>query len=163
MVDLRKDFDRIAEQNMQRLYAHAFMILGSKHDAEDAAEEAIYQLYCRKKGFNDDEHAKAWLIRVTVNAALKQLRRRKFISDKGSDELNEITVDFRFSEPSEIIKAVRSLPVKYRTVILLHYYEDMSTQEIAQTLKIPQSTVTTRLSRGRAMLKELLKGEYDYE
>ena len=64
------DLDSIAKDNMQRLYANAFMLLGSKHDAEDAAEEAIYQLYRRKPEFESDEHARAWLIRVTVNAAL---------------------------------------------------------------------------------------------
>lgn len=162
-MELKSELDRIAVQNVQRLYAHAFMILGSAHDAEDAAEEAIYRLYCRKKPFNDDEHAKAWLIRVTINAALKQLRRRKFLSDSSCEELEKIAVDFEYPEQSETIRAVHSLPVKYRTVITLHYYEDMSTAEIAQSLKIPQSTVTTRLSRGRAMLKKLLKGDYNYE
>lgn len=49
------------------------------------------------------------------------------------------------------------------TVIMLYYYDDMSSSEISRLLKIPQSTVTTRLSRGRKALKELLKGEYDYE
>ncbi|MEE0275245.1 MAG: RNA polymerase sigma factor, partial [Oscillospiraceae bacterium] len=105
----------------------------------------------------------AWLIRVTVNAALKQLRRRKFISDNSENELDAAAVDFDFSDRSDIIKAVHSLPTKLRTVIMLYYYDDMSSSEISRLLKIPQSTVTTRLSRGRKALKELLKGEYDYE
>ena len=157
------DLDSIAKDNMQRLYANAFMLLGSKHDAEDAAEEAIYQLYRRKPEFESDEHARAWLIRVTVNAALKQFRRRKFISDNSENELDAAAVDFDFSDRSDIIKAVHSLPTKLRTVIMLYYYDDMSSSEISRLLKIPQSTVTTRLSRGRKALKELLKGEYDYE
>ena len=108
------DLDSIAKDNMQRLYANAFMLLGSKHDAEDAAEEAIYQLYRRKPEFESDEHARAWLIRVTVNAALKQLRRRKFISDNSENELDAAAVDFDFSDRSDIIKAVHSLPTKLR-------------------------------------------------
>jgi len=162
-VEQKNELDEIAEENVNRLYAHAYMLLGSKHDAEDAAEEAIYRLYCRTKPFADREHARAWLVRVTVNAALKMLRRRKFLSDKEIDETDIASADFEYPEQSDIITAVRELPIKYRTVILLHYYEDISTKEIARTLKIPQSTVTTRLSRGRALLREKLKGEYEYE
>lgn len=162
-MELRGEFDRIAQMYSGRLYSHAAMIVGNKHDAEDAAEEALYRLYCRKKPFNDDEHAKAWLIRVTVNAALKMLRRRKFTAGGDISEHEELSVDFEYPEQSEVYEAVKKLPVKYRTVILLHYYEDMSTKDISRILKIPQSTVTTRLSRGREQLRTLLKGEYDYE
>lgn len=63
------DLDSIAKDNMQRLYANAFMLLGSKHDAEDAAEEAIYQLYRRKPEFESDEHARASYRKCSSEAA----------------------------------------------------------------------------------------------
>ena len=61
---------------------------------------------------------------------------------------------------SEVMKAVRDLPMKYRQVIYLHYIQGYSTAEIAKLLELNQNTVLSQLARGRAMLKKTLKGEF---
>ena len=161
MVD-KSEFEQIARNNMQRLYAHAAVILGSKHDAEDAAEEALYRLFTRRKPFENEEHAKAWLIRVTVNAALKIKRSQKRqCPDSGISE--ELSADFSYPEQSDVYNAVMKLENKCKTAVMLFYYEDMSVREIAETLRISPSAVTSRLSRGREKLREILKGDYDYD
>ena len=73
------------------LYAHALVILKNKSDAEDAAENAIYKLLVRKLPFRDDEHMKAWLIRVVMNESIMMLRKRKRLS---GDELTEENAGF---------------------------------------------------------------------
>lgn len=158
----KEEFERVACENVQRLYAHAAVMLRSASDAEDAAEEAIYQLFKRKKPFESEEHCRAWLIRVTVNSSLKILRRRKHFSDD-SEELEKITSQFEYPEQSELFQAVSCLENKYKTVILLYYYENMSAEEIAKTLKITVTAVTTRLERARKQLKEKLEGSNEYE
>ena len=158
----KEDFERIACENVQRLYAHAAVMLRSASDAEDAAEEAIYQLFRRKKPFESEEHCRAWLIRVTVNASLKILRRRKHFSDD-PEELEKITSQFEYPEQSDLFQAVSCLENKYKTVILLYYYENMSAEEIAKTLKITVTAVTTRLERARKQLKSKLEGSNEYE
>lgn len=158
----REEFERIARENAQRLYAHAAVILRSASDAEDAAEEAVYQLFRRTKPFESEEHCRAWLIRVTVNASLKILRRRKRYGSSEA-ELERISSQFEYPEQSEVFTAVSELAEKYKTVILLYYYENMSAEEIAGTLKISVTAVTTRLERGRKSLKEKLEGRNIYE
>lgn len=153
------EFERIARENERRLYTDALFILRSHADAEDAAEEAIYRLFSKKPAFESEEHCRAWLIRVTVNAALKMLKRnRRYTAD--SEALEETAKEFEYPEQSEIFLAVAGLDEKYRTVIMLYYYEEMTAAEIAKVLSITTSAVTTRLSRARELLKKtLLKGE----
>lgn len=158
----KEEFERVACENVQRLYAHAAVLLRSASDAEDAAEEALYQLFKRKKPFESEEHCKAWLIRVTVNASLKILKRRKRFSDD-PEELEKITRQFEYPEQSELFEAVSCLDNKYKTVILLYYYENMSAAEIARALKISVTAVTTRLDRARKQLKDKLEGSTEYE
>ena len=158
----KEEFERVACENVQRLYAHAAVMLRSASDAEDAAEEAIYQLFKRKKPFESEEHCRAWLVRVTVNASLKILRRRKHFSDD-PQELERITSQFEYPEQSELFNAVSCLESKYKTVILLYYYENMSAAEISRALKISVTAVTTRLDRARKQLKEKLEGSNEYE
>lgn len=157
----KEEFERVACENVQRLYAHAAVLLRSASDAEDAAEEALYRLFKREKPFESDEHCKAWLIRVTVNASLKILRRRKRFSDD-PEELEKITRQFEYPEQSELFEAVSRLDNKYKTVILLYYYENMSAAEIARALKISVTAVTTRLDRARKQLKAKLEGSTEY-
>lgn len=158
----REEFERIARENAQRLYAHAAVMLRSASDAEDAAEEAVYQLFKRTKPFESEEHCRAWLIRVTVNASLKILRRRKRYSENAA-ELEKITEQFEYPEQSELFTAVSELDEKYKTVILLYYYENMSAEEISKLLKISVTAVTTRLDRARKQLKEKLERSGIYE
>lgn len=155
------EFERIARENERRLYTNALFILRSHADAEDAAEEAIYRLFSRKPSFDSEEHCRAWLIRVTVNTALKMLKRnRRYTSD--SEALEEAAKEFEYPEQSEIFLAVAKLDEKYRTVVMLYYYEEMTAAEIAKILSLTTSAVTTRLSRARELLKKmLLKGEND--
>lgn len=157
----KAEFEQIARENMQTLYAHAAVITASAQDAEDAAQEAIYRLLVRTKPFESREHIRAWLIRVTVNAALKMRKRQaRFSGDIESEELWE---DFSYPEQSEVTRAVMQLEEGSRAVILLFYYDEYSVREIAKALKISPSAVTSRLSRARARLKEILKGDYFYE
>lgn len=158
----REEFERVARENAQRLYAHAAVMLRSASDAEDAAEEAVYQLFKRTKPFESEEHCRAWLIRVTVNASLKILRRRKRYSEN-AEELEKITSQFEYPEQSELFTAVSELEEKYKAVVLLYYYENMSAEEIAKTLKISVTAVTTRLDRARKQLKEKLERSGLYE
>lgn len=158
----REEFERVARENARRLYAHAAVMLRSASDAEDAAEEAVYRLFKRTKPFESEEHCRAWLIRVTVNASLKILRGRKRCSDS-PEELERITEQFEYPEQSELFLAVSELEENYKAVILLYYYEDMSVKEIARALKISATAVTTRLDRARKQLKEKLERRGIYE
>ena len=104
------------------------------------------------------EHRRAWLLRVANNYAVDLLRAPWH---KRCGSLEEAQAAAPVSEPelSEVLDAVLSLPEKYRAVIHLFYYEALSVAEIARILQQRQGAVRTQLCRGRALLREALKGE----
>lgn len=123
----------------------------SVHDAEDVTQNVFLALLREKKSFEGEEHIRAWLIRVAVNECKKWHRSpwRKHISfEEYSASLPDTTQQQR-----DVLAAVMALPRKYRLPIYLYYYEEYSTREIADILRIPKGTVCTHLSRGREMLK----------
>jgi RNA polymerase sigma-70 factor (ECF subfamily) len=133
----------------------------SVHDAEDVTQNVFLALLRQKKPFAGEEHIRHWLIRVAVNECKKWYRSpwRKHISfEEYAAALPDITQGDR-----AVLEAVMALPRKYRMPIYLYYYEEYSTQEIADILKIPKGTVCTNLSRGRELLKLSIQEDEDDE
>ena len=136
------------------VYRLAMVYLGRRADAEDVSQEAFFKLLYKAPAFADAEHEKRWLLRVTVNLCRDQLR--GFLR-KRAVALEE---DYPMESPEsfEIADAVVRLPEKYKTPIHLHYYEGYSVTEIADILKLSQSAVKMRLSRGREILRLEMEG-----
>ena len=140
-------------QNM--VFRTALHSLGCRSDADDAVQEVFLRLYQHGKGFENGEHLRRWLLRVTVNSCrdvLKSPWRKRRVS---LDELPDIPV-FDQPEQAALYREVMALPEKYRTVLNLFYYEELTAREIGELLGVDTSTVTTRLSRARAKLKSRL-------
>ena len=110
------------------------------------------------KVFNYEEDKKAWLLRVTINECKKLFRS---VWNTRKEPLEDI---YTFEEPEkhEVFYAVMELPVNYRVIIHLYYYEGMSIKEISHILKLNENTVTSRLHRGRKMLRKVLEVEYEF-
>lgn len=135
----------------------AFSLLKTTADAEDAVQEAFVKLITRAPEFENDEHAKAWLLRVTINISKNMLTaaRRKNLP---------LTEEIPYEEKDDgVLPYVLSLDEKYRAVIHLYYYENYSIKEIAEILSLPSATVGTRLSRGRKTLEKSLKEDFTDE
>ena len=154
-------FETTVGQYQDMVYRVALHALGSPADGEDAVQEVFLRLYTYQKPFDSDEHLRRWLIRVTVNLCKNTLKSR-WRRRVSLDELGELPV---FDQPGDetLYKAVLSLPDKYRVVVYLFYYEAWTTAQIAQTLGLKQSAVTTRLSRARGLLKDKLGEEWQDE
>ena len=129
-------------------------------DAEDVVQDTFIQYYITKKTFENEQHIRAWLIRVAINKA-KNMNRTFWRQNRMSLEDYMETLVFETSAAEELFETVMKLPEKYRIIIHLFYYEDYSTQEIADILKISLSDVKVRLSRGRMLLKEVLQEEWE--
>ena len=123
-------------------------------DAQDAVQEVFLYLLEHEVTFKSEAHEKAWLIRVTVNVAKNMLK-----AASHTEPLEENTA-FVYEEYSETLNAVLSLPLKYRTVLHLYYYEGYSIKEIAAILEIPSATVGTILARGREKLRATLQDQF---
>ena len=157
---MRQSVKELAALYQNNLFAVAFNICKNTQDAEDVVQDTFVQYYTTKKEFEGEQHIRAWLIRVTVNKA-KNITRTFWRRNKISIEDYMETLTFETPEAGNLFETVMQLPEKYRIVIHLYYYEDYTVSEIADILKLSESNVKTRLSRGRAMLKEVLKEEWD--
>ena len=151
----RQAFMDAVTRHQDMVYRIALHWFGVPQDAEDAVQEVFLRLYTEKKPFDGPEHLRRWLIRVTVNVckdALKSPWRKRRVPLESIPE-----PVFEQQEQRELYREVLALPEKYRTVLGLYYYEELSTREIAALLNIRQTAVTTRLARGRELLKQRLK------
>lgn len=142
------------------LFAVAFNVCKNAQDAEDIVQDTFIQYYTTKKEFDNEQHIRAWLLRVTINKA-KNVNHTFWKRNKLSLEDYMETLTFETPESENLFETVMRLPEKYRIVIHLFYYEDYSVREIADILKLSESNVKARLSRGRGMLRETLKEEWN--
>lgn len=148
----------IVEKYFDTVYRLALSQTKNKADAEDITQDVFLRFVQNSKPFSSHEHIKAWLIRVTVN------RTRSLFTSSWHKKTEALTEEIPFDSPekSDVYYAVLDLPQKYRAVIHLFYYEDMSVAEIGNVLKRNESTVKSQLHRARELLKSKLKGEYDF-
>ena len=143
-----------------RLFAIAFSVCRNRADADDVVQDTFLKYHTQNRDFESPEHIKAWLIRVAVNRA-KDLTTSFWRKNKVIWE--EYMGEAVFEDPadSRIFEAVMNLPKKYRIVIHLYYYEEYSVREIARILRCRDGTVKSQLSRGRVLLKNMLREEWN--
>lgn len=133
----------------------AMVNLGNKEDAEETMQEAFYKLLYKSPEFKNEEHEKAWLIRVTLNLCRDILRS---VWKKRVVKMEDIDTYYGDPYDSNVLKDIVRLPAKYKTVIYLYYFEDYSIKQISEFLKIKESATKMRLQRGRQLLKMELEG-----
>ena len=159
---MRIPVQELVDMYKNNIYAAAFNICKSAADAEDVVQETFLQYYTTKKEFDDEKHIRYWILRVAINKAknIQSSFRRK--NETALEDYVE-TLTFETPESRELFEEVMKLPEKYRVVIHLFYYEDYSVKEIAKILRVTESSVKVRLSRGRAKLKDALKEGWEDE
>ena len=136
----------------------AFGMVKNLSDAEDIAQDTFVSLVRASRQFESLEHQKAWLLRVAINRA-KDISRSFWKKNRLSIEDYADAVPFESREETGLFEAVMRLPEKYREVIHLYYYEDLSIKETARILRITEGSVKMRLSRGRSFLRDVFKEE----
>lgn len=156
-----EELSYILSRYADTIYRTAYIQMKSRDLADDIYQEVCMRLLKQQDKLLDEEHLKAWLIRTTVCCCKDDWksawRRRVTLSGLGSS----IESQSQKEEPEcgWVTQCVQNLPEKYRLTIHLYYYEEYSQKEIAQILHIKESSVSSRLTRGRAKLKKMLKQE----
>lgn len=148
----------IVEAYADMVYRAAYGLVKNQADAEDVAQDVFLSLLRAQPQFESAEHQKAWLLRTTVNKCKDHFKSAWQRRTQGLDET--MSIPFTPAE-STVLDAVRSLPLKYRTVVYLYYIEGYSAKEIAALLGVAQNTVLSQMSRARKLLKDKLKGDFD--
>ncbi|MDO4572593.1 MAG: RNA polymerase sigma factor [Clostridia bacterium] len=138
------------------VYRLAFLRTGSAADADDVVQEVFLRCLKSPRQWRSAEHQKAWFLTVTLNCTKSLLTaafRRHTVPER-----DDLAVEME--ERSEVYGEVLKLPVRYRTVVHLFYYEGYKVSEIAQIMGAGEGTVKSWLFRARDMLRESLKGVY---
>lgn len=158
-MDLHKDncAETVIRRYADMVYHLAFARTGTPQDADDIFQEVFLRYVKNNKPFQSEEHLKAWLIRVTVNCANKLWGSSWQRKTRPLDE----TLAVEMADSIDLHKELQQLPPKYREVIHLFYYENMTLEEISTALNRKNATVRTQLTRARAMLRSYMKEE-DY-
>lgn len=157
------DISRLAEKYGDMIYRLSFSYTKNQADAEDTVQDVFVKLMERLPKFESEEHEKAWIIRVTINACKNKLKafwRRETspLADSPEPYKNDAYI-----VESPVLEAVMTLPAIYRTAVYLYYYEGYKSSEIASILNKRESSVRSILHRARAQLKIILKEDCDFE
>ncbi len=134
------------------LYRLALSHLQSAQDAEDAVQDVFMKYISAMPRFADENHEKGWFVRVTVNVCRDRLRKMKHRAYVPLEDVHNLAQ--HENTDSGIFELIEKLAERYKTVIVLHYLEGYSVEEISELLKISASAVKMRLSRGRDILKK---------
>jgi RNA polymerase sigma-70 factor (ECF subfamily) len=160
--DSRRDqtIERLITQHQTSLLRLCYVQLQDQALAEDAVQETFLKAYKGFDSFRGDSSEKTWLTRIAVNTCRDFQRGGwfKHTDRRITPEMLPVGTVQPDTEDLDLSLAVMKLPRKMREAILLYYYQDMSTEEIAETLGIAQSSVSNRLRRGREKLRKLLEG-----
>lgn len=154
------EMEGVIEKYSDMLFRLAMIRMQNKEDAEEVVQDTFVRLITQvKKGkvFKDEEHLKAWLLRVAVNRGKSILtlawnRRTEGIHEAMELPAEEARTDYAYAY-------VMRLPEKYRVAIDLFYYEQLTTERIAQIMNAKESTVRSYLHRGREKLREMMEAD----
>ncbi|WP_418792229.1 RNA polymerase sigma factor [Phosphitispora sp. TUW77] len=168
-------FEKLVSRCQNKIFAFVYRMVGSREDAGDLTQEVFFQVFRSLKSFRRDAKLDTWLYRIAANKTLDFLRKNKkarfvnFDLDNYQDEasltcLPENNPEQMFLQEEKmrtLRRMIAGLPDRYRLVLVLFHYQELSYKQIAETLEIPVKTVATRLYRAKFILKETLRGDTD--
>lgn len=151
------DMEEAVEQYADMVYRISMTITRNESDAQDVFQETFLRLVKYKETIENEQHLKAWLIRVATNCA------KSFVTDswnkrtQGIDQTMITEQTFERKEQGLLFKRIRELPQNHAISLYLFYYEEYTIQEISHIMKKNINTVKSYLRRGKAMLRKHLE------
>lgn len=188
MNDLEKDllikskngntnaFAKLVETYQKKVFNIAFRMLGNYNDAADLSQEVFIKVFKSLKSFKEQAMFSTWIYRITSNACLDELRKRKnikfiYIDEEIKTEDGEVQKQIAFNGPSPeesyetkeikeaVSEAIHSLSEEHRLIIILRDIQGFSYDEISRIIKIPEGTVKSRINRARQALRNILSSK----
>jgi RNA polymerase sigma factor (sigma-70 family) len=162
-------FYELVSPLLVKAYRMAFTILRSHHDAEDAVQNSLLEAYRSIMENKEIRHFSVWFHRLVVHRAIDLAR--KHLKEKHNTDITDVLsflpsrthlpidelIDKEYED--ELVSYILKLDIKYRIVIVLHYYHDMKISEIAELLNLKEGTVKSRLFQARNLLYRYYQGE----
>ena len=155
-------FEQMVLDYQMPLKRMCYMYLHDMSLAEDAVQETFLKVYRSLPQFSGSCSVKTWIMKIGVNTCRDMLRSAWFRHHDRRIVPADLPIpaeeNLQPEESNDLGRAILELPVKYKDVILLYYYQDMNQDEIAEVLRISAPTVSRRLKRAQEKLRDVLKG-----
>lgn len=155
-----EEFDEIVREYVNDIRKIVYTYVKNHHTMEDITQEVFWSAYRNLGQFRGDSAIKTWLIKIAINKAKDYLKSWHYRAIKITNLIKEDSINRETEQAvidndrdQELAKVIMDLPIKYREVIILYYYEELDTNEISNILNINLNTVKTRLNRGRDLVK----------
>lgn len=164
-------FDELIQRFQDPLFSFIVRMIGDSHSAKDILQDTLFKVWEKKEQYREIGQFSTWIYTIATNLVRTELRKRKIrrwlpLSTNNQDDL-DIDPQDRRPNPEDLANssdlrtkinsALATLPVEYREAVILRDINDLSYEEIAESLKIPMGTVKSRVNRGRQKMQELLK------
>jgi len=163
-------FEEILARHLKPVFNFLCRICGDRTVAEDLAQDTFFKVWKNLKKFDPEKKFRTWLFAIAKNTAFDYLKKKKeipfsmFTDEEGENWLENIAGDDFLPEEilerkdlaEELDQKLQKLQPHYRAILLLHYKEDFSLQEIAEILDEPYNTVKSRHQRGLGRLKKAI-------
>jgi len=159
-IQVREQTERLLHEYGNSILRLAYSYLHNMSDAEDALQDVLIQFIKTTPKFENVEHEKAWLMRVSINISKNKITYNKI---RKTDQLHENLAAAEREDLAMVWDAVKKLDVKYSEVIHLYYYQGYSIVQVAELLSKKESTTRSLLKRARMKLKAVLMEVYDFE
>lgn len=169
----QRAFAEIVDLYKDKLYHLANRMTGNRQEAEDVVQETFLRVYKNLDRYDENQKFSTWIYRIATNLCIDRLRKRRAVYSLDSESADHDGLDGYSMMPSEertpeseliltetqrlIRDAIETLPVKYKSIMILRYLQDLSLQEISDVLDMPVTTVKTRVHRGREFLRKKLE------
>ncbi|MBY0223217.1 MULTISPECIES: sigma-70 family RNA polymerase sigma factor [Sporosarcina] len=152
-------FLTLIDQEKEKLYRIAFTYVKNETDALDIVQETIYKAYTSISSLKEPAYFSTWLTRILINSSLDFIRKNNKVIPIEQESLERIeSHQTAFSEDKlDLLNAIDQLEEKYKTAVLLRFYQDLSVKQIAKILECPEGTVKTNLHRAINKLRTTFK------
>jgi len=162
-------FSALVDRYKVKLFNLLYRMLQNREEAEDILQETFLRVFREKESYDPSYAFSTWIYTIALNLCRNQLKRRKRFRFFGMDLIKDdrrYAVETRVQSDglsSTLDRAIASLPVKYRTVFVLREVNQLSYEEMAESLSVPLGTVKSRVNRARLMLRDKLKPMFGEE
>lgn len=155
-------FQALIHEEKEKLYKMAYIYMKNEDDALEVFQETIYKALKSMTTLKNNDYFSTWLTRILINTAIEALRKKKKVVLLSHDIIEDMSGS-ESTHPEtqlDLLEAMDNIEEKYKTVLLLRFYEDYTIGQISEFLDCPEGTVKTNIRRGLASLKQKMKGVY---
>ena len=155
-------FQTLIQEEKEKLYKIAYVYMRNEDDALEVFQESIYKAFASIATLKNNDYFSTWVTRILMNTAIATLKKKQktvSISHEMLENMSEVE-HLHHEDQLDLLQAMDEIEEKYKTVLLLRFYEDYTVKQIATLLNCPEGTVKTNIRRGLAMLKKKMKGAY---